>query len=295
MSADNKHTTKNKKKIYTVYKHTAPNGKVYIGITGQKPEYRWNNGNGYKQNKHFYRAIVKYGWENFKHEKLYENLSEKNACDLEKKLIAKYHARDPHKGYNNSTGGECSGAGVHPSAETRRKLSEVRKGRHLSTKTRRKIGEAHKGLHLSAEARRKLSEANKGANHPNYGKHLSAETRRKIGEAQKGSNNHNYGKHPSAETRKKLSESRKGVHLSTETRLKIGEANKRAYLNPELRLKISEARKRAVVCVETGTLYSSVTEAAKSIGRAQSAISQVLRGVTKTSGGYHWKYAENME
>lgn len=24
--------------MYAVYKHTAPNGKAYIGITGQKPE-----------------------------------------------------------------------------------------------------------------------------------------------------------------------------------------------------------------------------------------------------------------
>lgn len=28
---------------YSVYKHTAPNGKIYIGITSMKPENRWNN------------------------------------------------------------------------------------------------------------------------------------------------------------------------------------------------------------------------------------------------------------
>ena len=33
--------------MWTVYRHIAPSGKVYIGITCQKPEYRWNNGNGY--------------------------------------------------------------------------------------------------------------------------------------------------------------------------------------------------------------------------------------------------------
>jgi hypothetical protein len=27
--------------MYTLYKHTAPNGKVYIGITSRKPESRW--------------------------------------------------------------------------------------------------------------------------------------------------------------------------------------------------------------------------------------------------------------
>lgn len=31
----------------TVYKHTSPSGKVYIGITGREPKLRWDNGNGY--------------------------------------------------------------------------------------------------------------------------------------------------------------------------------------------------------------------------------------------------------
>ena len=44
---------------YCVYKHTCPNGKVYIGVTSQNPLRSWNNGNGYRGNEHFYRAIVK--------------------------------------------------------------------------------------------------------------------------------------------------------------------------------------------------------------------------------------------
>lgn len=44
-------------KLYCVYKHTAPNGKVYIGITKQKPKYRWGRGSGYRTNEHFTRAM----------------------------------------------------------------------------------------------------------------------------------------------------------------------------------------------------------------------------------------------
>ncbi len=33
---------------YNVYSHTSPSGKKYIGITKQKPEHRWSNGDGYK-------------------------------------------------------------------------------------------------------------------------------------------------------------------------------------------------------------------------------------------------------
>lgn len=32
--------------MYSVYIHTLPNNKVYIGITSQKPKARWDNGRG---------------------------------------------------------------------------------------------------------------------------------------------------------------------------------------------------------------------------------------------------------
>ena len=61
---------------YKVYIHRNKiNGKVYIGITKQKPENRWRNGKGYKQNIKFYRAIEKYGWNNFEHIVLVDNLT----------------------------------------------------------------------------------------------------------------------------------------------------------------------------------------------------------------------------
>ena len=61
--------------MYIVYKHTCPNGKVYIGITSREAKLRWNCGNGYNNNKHFKSAIVKYGWNNIKHEILFDGLT----------------------------------------------------------------------------------------------------------------------------------------------------------------------------------------------------------------------------
>jgi len=93
-------------KKYTVYKHTCPNGKVYIGQTAQDVKRRWNNGTGYKENEYFYRAIKKYGWNNIKHEILFENLTQDEADQMEIALISQYKATDRSNGYNRHLGGQ---------------------------------------------------------------------------------------------------------------------------------------------------------------------------------------------
>ena len=75
---------------YIVYVHTNnTNGKRYVGITSQNPTRRWRKGNGYIENEHFYRAIQRYGWDNFTHEIVKTNLTKDDACALEKALISK--------------------------------------------------------------------------------------------------------------------------------------------------------------------------------------------------------------
>jgi len=89
---------------YTVYKHTSPTNKVYIGITkNKKARNRWKYGHGYKHNAYFYNAIKKYGWNNIKHEILATNLTLEEASIMEKELIALYK----NKGvcYNIAEGG----------------------------------------------------------------------------------------------------------------------------------------------------------------------------------------------
>ena len=75
---------------YTVYKHTAPHGKVYVGITSQNPVRRWRpDGSGYMQNFHFWNAIKLYGWDSFQHEIIASGLSKSEAFNLEVELIKK--------------------------------------------------------------------------------------------------------------------------------------------------------------------------------------------------------------
>ena len=91
---------------WCVYIHTSPLGKKYVGITCQAPKDRWRNGNGYKHNSHFMRAIKKYGWDNFLHEIIADNLTERQAKDMEISLIERYNTTNQEFGYNISAGGD---------------------------------------------------------------------------------------------------------------------------------------------------------------------------------------------
>lgn len=102
------------KMCYLIYKHTAPNGKVYIGITRQDSERRWQNGKGYSTQKRFWRAIQKYGWSSFSHELLAENLTEQEACELEIHYIEQYKSTNPDFGYNVAVGGNTGRTLVTP-------------------------------------------------------------------------------------------------------------------------------------------------------------------------------------
>lgn len=149
---------------YCVYKHTCPNGKIYIGITSTSPEKRWQYGKGYKT-QIFYRAIQKYGWDNILHEVLYYGLTKKEAEEKEVELIAHYKSNQKEYGYNINNGG--SSVGVF-SEETRQKISEKNKGkahnrvRVHTEESKMHMSEAHVGIKLSEEAKRKLSEFNTG-------------------------------------------------------------------------------------------------------------------------------------
>lgn len=149
---------------YCVYKHTCPNGKVYIGITSTSLEKRWQSGKGYKTQV-FYRAIQKYGWDNILHEILFDGLTKKEAEDKEVELIAYYKSNQKDYGYNINNGG--SAIGVH-SEETKRKISEknightVNRGRVHTEESRRHMSEAHIGIRLSEESKIKLSNFHTG-------------------------------------------------------------------------------------------------------------------------------------
>lgn len=143
---------------YCVYKHIAPNGKVYIGITRQNPRKRWKNGEGYNECPRFYNAILKYGWDNFKHEILFSGLTQEEAEAKEIELIKQHNSTDENFGYNLANGGNTT-KDYHHTEETKAKYSNVHKGKHPWNygKTGYTVINA-RGKKRSAEARKKMSD-----------------------------------------------------------------------------------------------------------------------------------------
>ena len=93
---------------YKIYLHKNKiNGKVYIGQTSEDDvNRRFRGGSGYKGSPHFYAAIQEYGWENFEHLILEDNLTENQADIREKFWIKAFNATNPDKGYNLTPGGK---------------------------------------------------------------------------------------------------------------------------------------------------------------------------------------------
>lgn len=173
-------------KKYCVYCHTNKiNGKKYIGITSQKPQYRWKNGQGYRNNEYFFRAIEKYGWHNFTHEILYTDLSKEDAECIEVKLIAEYKTTDNQNGYNIEAGGNAT---KEVAESTRAKISEALKGHSCTEETKKKISERNsgkpsprKGIKMSAEQIEKNRLSHMGQTPWNKGKTWSEKDKPKFG------------------------------------------------------------------------------------------------------------------
>lgn len=198
---------------WNVYVHTCPNGKKYVGITSRKCEDRWRNGQGYRNNKHFHNAIIKYGWGNIKHEIVREGLSKEEAQKLESELIKLSNSNNPLFGYNHSSGGEGK-TGFSPTRETREKIKRKLCGTHRPIEVRRKLSIAHSGKCLSDEHKKRIKSSCKNIN----------------------------GK--------------------------------------------------AVLCLTTGKIYPSATEASRMTGVSRSGITACCRGETKSCKNTSWMYVE---
>ena len=255
--------------MYSVYKHTAPNGKVYIGMTRQVPEKRWLCGWGYQTQKRFYRAIQKYGWDAFSHEVLFEGLPHEEAEQKERELILFYKSYDPNHGYNVEMGGNCAKI---VSEQTREKLRQI----NTTPEALARMQEFNDKRWSNPQAHIEMSKRFSGENNPMFGRKLSEAHKKAFVEAgqkavrpsMKGENNPRYG-----------------THLSEEEKRKIGDANRGG----------NNGRAKAVLCVETNRIYASVRDAFRETGVHFSSIAKCCNGINKSAGRLHWRYVDGGE
>lgn len=248
-------------RTWKIYKHTllvGPHkGWSYIGQTCSRwVNERWRNGNGYRRNAFFYNEIKKYGWENFDHQIIEDNITSlEKANERESYWISYYHTwvEDKNcKGFNLDSGGSKTD-GKH-SEETKKKISNSLLGHKVSQETIDKIKATKikngtyrkcytKGRHLTDEEKQHLREINLGIKHMPH----------------------------SDETKKKLSEKAKQRKASS-----------------------YDIHRVKILCVETDIIYNSLIEAAKAVGlKATTSISACLAGKANTTAGYHWAYADD--
>lgn len=259
---------------YIVYLHTTPNGKRYVGITCNRPKERWKRGRGY-ENQFFYEAVQEFGWDNIKHEVLFENLTEEEAEKKEIELISLYKSNQAEFGYNVCKGGNAL---KKLSDETKQKISEKLKGKVHSKESIERQRQKLLGRTWTPEMRKHIMEARE--NHP---RQFTEEQRRAISEKVSGEKHPMYGKHHSEESRKKMSESRKGKKhgaMKESTKSLLSEAHekdKKAIIQYDLHMnKIAE--------------FESVRSAERSLGVDCSSLIRCAKRKQKTSYGYIWRY-----
>lgn len=144
---------------YIVYIHTNKlNGMKYVGITCRPTWKRWGHGSGYHKNARFYNAIKKYGWENFEHEIVAENLTKEQAEAEEIRLIKLYDSTNRKKGYNLDNGGRGSN---RVTDETKKKLRKAGQLRFTKTEEHEKLSRAAIKRNEDPEKFAKICEGNR--------------------------------------------------------------------------------------------------------------------------------------
>lgn len=239
---------------YKIYKYTnKTNGKVYIGQTKRTLQERaGKNGNKYSHCPYFWRAIQKYGWENFIVEILANNLTQEEANILEKKFISEYDSRNPDKGYNINIGGED----IFLTGEQISELNKLRwqKGIYDKIKNGVYCVELDRSFSSALEAERITGIDNSG-----------------IQKACKGKN--------------RYAGIKQGQPLHW---LFIQDVNEQKLIELHNRPEQIKGIGIPIECIELNQVFQSAKEASVFINRDESSIRKAVKKGT-TCANYHWK------
>lgn len=240
------------------------NNKHYVGQTqhfyDRMSQYKKGGATPFLKN-----AIKKYGIENFEID-IIEYVPIEDLDKREQYWIDYYESYQRDKGYNICQFASTT-RGYHHTPEAIKKMSEKAIGRvglcgednpmygkPISEERRQKYSAYLKNRwENDGEYRKFWSEKMSGENNYFYGKNLC------------GDKNGMYGKHHSEETKKKIAEKNRGK---------------------------SNSRNIKIICVETGVIYKSMSEASKQLNTYTSAIKLAVDNPHRTCQGCHFKKYE---
>lgn len=236
--------------------YTSPSGRHYIGRTcnSQKTRARYN-GRGYEYCTAFWRAIQKYGWENFEYEVLESGIPYNKIKERENYWIDYYHSSTDENGYNLLMPDEDSDVIV--SQETIEKMSKSHIGKEPWNKGK-------KGVY-SEETLKQMSEV-KLYKIPGKTKKQKAE---KAREKRANSNKHYMTKE---EISKKAKERFFGEY-------DLENPNPGYHVSPVSQFDLDGNY------IKT---YKSAVQAAEVIGIHSYTIRRCCRGIQKIGGGFQW-------
>lgn len=281
--------------ICGIYKITnLVNGKIYIGqskdIYKRWKEHRYNIANKKYESCILYKAIKKYGIDNFEFS-VVESCKIEDLNIREEYYIRKYKTYVGFKdcnGYNMTLGGEGNNGG-YKSPEWRKKVSEANKGRKSWNK-----GKKYSLPHMKGRF--------SGKNNPFYGKHHTKEAKKKLRDSHLGKPSQ-IGQKVFCDGKifNSISECAKYYDIPVETmvdwiRGKRGCPEKFIELGldtfPKSNcVKPKKSRKgknnpsaRKVVCITTGVVYDTIKEASNDTGANYRNIPLVCKGKRETTG-----------
>ena len=183
--------------IYSIYKATSKTtGKSYIGFDSNWPNRKSVHKSNIKHKDYkFYRALKKYGWDDFEWSLVYQSTDRDHTLnEMESYFIKQYDTFT--NGYNMTVGGD----GSVLSEEIIERIRKANIGKKLSEETKEKLRQINLGKKQSPETKEKNRQSNLGRG---LGRKLSDETKDKL-------RKQNIGKKLSDETKSKISLALKG-------------------------------------------------------------------------------------
>lgn len=261
-------------KLGTIYKiENTVSGKVYIGQTRQsfkkrKQAHIYELNNNRKRNKKLQSAWDKYGSGNFR----FSIIGRYPLAELDEKEVLFIRLHDSYRqGYNMTTGGNQVMHNQNHSSEARKKISQTSLSRWSDKGYREKM--MGRPVYHGADAPRAV-------------RVICINDQKVFGSMVDASLYYGI-------CHKKVSEACRG-HIQYTGLEETGRKLQFSYHETGTDYFFQDIKhpneKKGVLCVTTGQIFDSITEAARATGAPGASISHVCRGKRKKAGGLEWRF-----